>query len=216
MYQFEIRQLSIDDCASIVELERVCWPLELQASQNIIYTRFSLGHNFAGILYENRLIGLGAYVYTDQDPYDKDAFPDTFNEFASIQMRKPNVSMYVYNLSMHPDWRGTNAVLDLLEYMKQEGRCNDCKYAVGDGRCQAYNGSQEAHDNVKVNPKFKKAIDDWYMTGNKPTDEILLLDPLLKFHRRNLDCEFLYLKKDFLPGDVASGGFRVIFVHKFM
>jgi len=114
MYQFEIRQLSTDDCASIVELERVCWPLELQASKNIIYTRFSLGHNFAGILHENKLIGLCAYVYTDQDPYDKDAFPDTFKEFASVPKRKPYLSMYIYNLSMHPDWRGKNTVASTI------------------------------------------------------------------------------------------------------
>jgi hypothetical protein len=36
-------------------------------------------------------------------------------------------------------------------------------------------------------------------------------DPLLRFYRRLLNCEFLHLAPDFLPEDTSSGGYRVIF-----
>jgi hypothetical protein len=82
---------------------------------------------------------------------------------------------------------------------------------VADGRCPSYAGSLGPPDRVEADDEFRRAIDTWRVSGIKPDDRTLVRDPVLRFYRRLLGCEFLYLIPDFIPQDIASGGHRVIF-----
>jgi hypothetical protein len=92
-------------------------------------------------------------------------------------------------------------------------RASRVRWIVGDGRCAAYRGSLPgAPDKVRADPQFRAAIEAWRRTGRKPPDRELIRDPLLRFHYRQLKCRFLHLMPDFLPEDLSSAGYRVIFV----
>ena len=89
---------------------------------------------------------------------------------------------------------------------------DDCHYLLGVGRCPSYNGSSKGEvENIQPSPLLRNAIDEFMRSGRPPAPARLLADPVLKFYRHFPGCEFLRVVPDFLPGDIPSGGFGVIF-----
>ncbi|WP_154674612.1 N-acetyltransferase [Mesorhizobium erdmanii] len=192
-------------------MEAAAWG-PLGASQETIRRRLSLGHTTIIAVAEHLVAGAIGFVETSQDPHDREEFPKTFSAYSSLARTGPARSLYVYNLGLRPDFRGTDMARRLLSQLTEHGRRVGARWLVGDGRCPSYAGAQDDFpDKVRPNPAFRRTIDHWHRTGVTPAVEALTRDPLLRFYRRVLQCEFLHLAPDFLPQDISSGGFRVIF-----
>lgn len=200
------------DTALLAALEQTAWGPELAAPASLIERRVALGHRTILARSSGRAVAAASYVPTCEDPEDAARFPRTFGAFSSLPASAPVCALYVYSLGVDPRWRGGDAVRRVIDAVLADGRRLGARWLVGDGRCPSYHGS-EAHgpDKVRASAGFRAAIDDWHRTGRKPADDLLTLDPVLRFYKRVLDCRFLALAPDFLPADHASGGFRVIF-----
>ena len=208
-----IVSMDANDIPAMCALERSAWSAPLQAGVSTMIARAELGHNFLGAWRKSELIALTCFVITRLDPFDAEAFPRTFGEFSTIARSSRPLSGYVYNLCVHPLHRGERVVRQLIDAGIGILRDSGCRYLVGDGRCPSYAGTQgDERDPVEFNPAFRSIIDSWRLTGIKPPDDRIALDPVLRFYKRTLGCDFVYLKPDFLPADTASGGHRVIFV----
>ncbi|MFO1185944.1 MAG: hypothetical protein U1E56_14340 [Bauldia sp.] len=206
------RRLTADDWPAVVELEEAAWPPSLRADRATVESRFALGHAMMGAWRGERLVGLGCYAASDADPRDDALFPRTFVEFARIPASGNPLTAYTYNLCIHPATRRLDVTLPLIARLMVDARMAGCRLAVGDGRCPSYNGSNAAPDRVRANRRFRDAIDAWQRSGQRPPDEDLILDPVLRFYRRTTGCSFIHLRPGFLPEDIAAGGFRVIFL----
>jgi hypothetical protein len=207
-----VRLLVPGEEALLAELEQAAWPLSLQASAEVIHERVRLGHTFLVMPGEQGLIASACYVYTHENPLDASNFPKTFAKYSSLPCSEPIVSLYVYNLCVHPAYRGQPVVRSLIDAVVGDACRVGANYLVGDGRCPSYNGTNgSAAEKVHCNPRFRQIIEQWHASGEKPPDAELIGDPLLRFYYRVLGCRFLHLMPDFIPEDVASGGYRVIF-----
>lgn len=195
-------------------LEQAAWSGGLQAGVDTIRRRLALGHiMMVAEAADGRLAASVCFTPTAEEPFDRARFPASFAAFSALPRSEPIRSIYVYNLCVHPDFRGPATVRPLMAQTVATYLPLGARWLVGDGRCAAYAGSQPgAPDKVRADPVFRAAIDHWHRTGEQPADEVLMREPLLRFHRRQLRCRFLHLMPDFLPEDVSSGGFRVIFV----
>nr|QMS47986.1 hypothetical protein WG33_0185 [uncultured bacterium] len=207
-----IAHMGADDIPALWELEQAAFPPGFQASVAIMAERVRRGHVFLGARLGERLVGAVCYVLTKLDPHDAEAFPRTFAEYSSTVSSAPPLSAYVYSLGVHPDFRATRVVLQLIEAGVASIVRSGCRYITCDGPCNAYAGT--ADGSIACNDRFRRAIDQWRETGMKPPERHLLLDPVLRFYKQVLRCEFLYLKPAFLPGDSASGGHRVILLKR--
>lgn len=209
-----IRPLREEDVPAMVALEEAAWSASLRASEATIRRRLALGHVMtAAEAPDGRLAASVCFTPTAEDPFDRARFPKTFAAFSSLPRSEPVRSIYVYNLCVHPDFRGPATVRPLMATTVRSYLHLGARWLVGDGRCAAYAGAQPgAPDKVRADPVFRAAIDRWRQTGEQPPDEVLIREPLLRFHYRQLRCRFLYLMPDFLPEDVSSAGYRVIFV----
>ena len=205
--------MGANDIPAMGALERAAWTVPLQAAESTMAARAQLGHHFLGAWQKSELIALACFVITRLDPFDAAAFPRTFAEFSTLPRSSPPLSGYVYNLCVHPLHRGEHVVRQIIETGIGILTTSGCRYLVGDGRCPSYAGTDgDERDPVKFNPAFRSIIDNWRLTGIKPPDDQIALDPVLRFYKRALGCDFVYLMPDFLPADAASGGHRVIFV----
>jgi len=195
----------------MVEMETAAWG-PLGAGEGTIRRRLLLGHSMIAAFAGNRIAGAICFVETSQDPHDRVNFPKTFAAYSSMARSVPVLSLYVYNLGVRPEFRGTAMARRLLSEMTEHGRRAGARWLVGDGRCPSYAGAQDGTpDKVVSDRKFRQTIEDWHRTGRMPPVKAITRDPLLRFYRRLLDCEFLHLAPDFLPEDTSSGGYRVIF-----
>ncbi|WP_206525674.1 GNAT family N-acetyltransferase [Mesorhizobium sp. M7A.F.Ca.CA.004.05.2.1] len=211
MKMIVFQQLMADDVPGMAAMEAAAWG-RLGASEKTIHHRLSLGHTMILAMVENLVAGAICFVETSQDPHDTGRFPKTFSAYSSLARSRPARSLYVYNLGVRPEFRGTDMARRLLSQMSDYGRQVGARWLVGDGRCPSYAGAQdELPDKVRPDPEFRRTIDDWHRTGVMPSVESITRDPLLRFYNRVLRCEFLHLASDFLPEDMSSGGFRVIF-----
>lgn len=211
MITVTFRQLIEDDIPAMVAMETAAWG-PLGASEEAIRRRLSLGHTMIVALVETLVAGAICFVETNQDPRVTEKFPKTFAAYCSFAKSEPAHSLYVYNLGVRPEFRGTDMARRLLSHLIDHGRRVGTRWLVGDGRCPSYAGAQnDFPDKVRPDPAFRQTIDEWQRTGVMPSIEAITKDPLLRFYRRVLHCEFLHLAPDFLPEDLSSGGFRVIF-----
>lgn len=207
-----VRPLRADEVPALAALERAAWPGPLQASEDRISRRLTLGHCIFVAAQADRLVASLCFVPTSEEPFDRSRFPRDFDAFSTLARTAPVRSCYVYNLCVHPDWRGAPIVRPLMRAGVEHGRSLGARWLVADGRCPSYAGAvDEGPDKVRADPAFRAAIDSWAETGQQPADEELLRDPLLRFYRRMVDCKFLHLMPNFLPEDRGSGGYRVIF-----
>jgi hypothetical protein len=195
-------------------LERAAWSSPLQASEDRVRRRLALGHvMFVAEAADGSLAASLCFIPTAEEPHDRARFPSSFAAFSALPRSEPVRSVYVYNLCVHPAFRALPTVRPLMLAGIRASRALGARWLVGDGRCSAYAGSQPGSpDKVKPDVVFRQAIDRWQSSGDKPPDETLTRDPLLRFYRRQLNCRFLHLMPDFLPADTSSGGHRVIFV----
>lgn len=204
-------RLGTDDVSRIAAMETAAWG-PLGAGEGTIRHRFSLGHIMIGAAVDGLVAGAICFAETTDDPHDTANFPKSFADYSSMPRSVPALSLYVYNLGVRPEFRGTNMARGLLREMMEYGRCVGARWVVGDGRCPSYAGVQDGTpDKVLRDEEFRQTIDRWHRTGEMPSTSAIVRDPLLKFYHRLLDCEFLHLASDFLPEDIASGGYRVIF-----
>ncbi|MGX8011747.1 hypothetical protein ACVDG8_023610 [Mesorhizobium sp. ORM8.1] len=195
----------------MVAMEMATWG-PIGANEEVIRRRLSLGHTMIVAMVENAIAGAICFVETSQDPRETEKFPRTFAAYSSFARSEPARSLYVYNLGIRPEFRRTDMARRLLSQLTDHGRRVGTRWLVGDGRCPSYAGAQDDFpDKVQPDPAFRQTIDDWHRTGVMPSVGSITKDPLLRFYRRVLHCEFLHLAPNFLPEDLSSGGFRVIF-----
>jgi len=206
-----ITRLDFDDLETVSRYEHTAWPASIQASRQTFLKRFEFGHFMLGIWRHEQLIGLASWRRGWFDPTNKLAFPQTFDEFSNAPNAEPYNAVFAYNLSIRPDQRGTEMTRALIMAVIDFAKQDHCHYLVGDGRCPSYNGSNTSTEHIAYSSKFKVAIDHQLQLGEAPTLEDYLADPILRFYYRMLDCTFLWTMQDFIPGDVSSGGHRVIF-----
>ncbi|HKY95017.1 MAG TPA: hypothetical protein VJL84_06900 [Kiloniellales bacterium] len=210
----EISPLRFQEIPAMVALEEAAWSEPLRASENTIRRRLELGHvMMVARAKDGRLAASVCFTPTAEEPFDRDSFPANFAQFSSLPRSEPVRSIYVYNLCVDPDFRSLDTVRSVMIATLASARDSGARWIVGDGRCAAYRGSLPgAPDKVKADAKFRAAIESWRRSGRQPPDAELTRDPLLRFHYRQLKCRFLHLMPDFLPEDVSSAGYRVIFV----
>lgn len=207
-----IRQLDHNELDALSELETASWPQALRASKAVMQQRFDLGHGCWVAESDDVLVAAGNYVYTSVDPNHRQAFPTSFTAFYQTPRSAPVVTSLVYNLCVRPGWRGCPAVFNVMETLVSQARLAGARYLVGNARCPSFNGSPQGPDQIGAKPAFRKTVLNWHRTGRRPDDTQLGQDPLLRFYKRTLSCEFRHLMPGFLPGDRASGGYGVIFV----
>jgi len=207
-----VKILCADDVPAILELENACWLPEIRASEETLRTRFAMGHISMGIFVGGHLVGLTSFSYTRFNPDDPSGLPETFKQFSSRPRHSDHNAAYVYNLNIHPDYRGELLTRKLIWTGIEQLREDNCVYMLGAGRCPSYNGSLGADiETIQPSHAFRKAIDDAMQSGTLPATSELIVDPVLRFYRRTLGCKFLKVAADFLPGDRPSGNFGVIF-----
>ena len=211
-----VRLLVPGEERQLAALETAAWPGPLQASQDRIMRRMELGHRVMVAENDGKFIAATCYIPTANNPFDRCSFPKTFGLFSSLPRSEPVRSVYVYNLCVHPDQRGGSVVRQVIETGIHDAATIGARFVVADGRCPSYAGSTEWPDTVGADSQFREAIDKWHSTGVRPSDAELIRDPVLRFYKRILSCDFLYLMPNFLPEDAAAGGFRVIFVKDLM
>jgi len=207
-----VRILCAADIPVILELENACWLPEIRASGETLRTRFGLGHISMGIFTDNQLVGLTSFSYTRFNPDDPAGLPRTFGEFSSRPRHSNHNTAYVYNLNIHPDYRGESLTRKLIWAGIEQLREDNCVHLLGAGRCPSYNGNPGAGiESVQASRTFRKTIDNSVVSGILPSTKELIVDPVLRFYRRTLGCKFLRVAPEFLPGDTPSGNFGVIF-----
>jgi hypothetical protein len=207
----EITDLQIRDVPSIVALEKACWPADLQASSETILQRLQYGHVMMGGLAEGELVAMMSWRYANFSPDDFASFPKTFDQFSTKPSVEPHNAAFVYNLCVHPKFRGSSVVKELFVAGLARRHAAKCRYLVADGRCPSYNGIECETESIKQSSIFRAAIDRHISGGCIPSLEEFTADPTLRFYRRTLQCEFLWVIPEFMPADTASGGFRVIY-----
>lgn len=204
--------LDANDIPAILELEHACWAPAIRADAATLASRFALGHISLGMYSNNALTGIVSFSYTRFSPDEPACLPTSFHEFSSRPMAADYNSAFAYNLNIHPRARGGVLTRELLSAGLWQMREDGCHYLVGVGRCPSYNGRINGdEENIQPSPVLRNAIDEIMRSGRQPAVDQLLTDPVLKFYRHYLGCEFLRVVPNFLPGDTASGGFGVIF-----
>ena len=210
----EIEQLDKSHIDEIMELEVACWPEGVRASDETYLHRLDIGHILMGAREDGVLMGMTCFSYTQFDPFAPEKLPRTFNEFASVPTTEPYNVGFGYSLNVHPSTRGSRLLLTLLRTGYERMKADGCDYMFGDGRCPSYNGSDAPSEKVKQSPEFKQAVDHYIATGEFPTNEQLIKDPLLRYIYRVMGCEFVAIIPDFFPTDIPAGGFRVMYRRK--
>lgn len=209
--EIRVAELTRHDLHAIDLLEKVCWPTGLQASPDLLQSRFDSGHTMIGAWMGNRLLGLIAYRHVMFDPQDIEAFPKNFTEFSRGARQQKFNAVYGYNMSVHPEMRGSSLIRNLLSGAIDRVRTEGCRYIVGDGRCPSYNGGVESGRTIRQSIVFRTAVDRYMNGGHFPTLTEFLADPTLRFFYRTMHCRFLWILPNFFQGDLASGGYRVIY-----
>ena len=207
-----VTTMSAEDIPEILELENACWLPEIRANEETLRERFEMGHVSLGIFDNEKLVGMFTFSYSRFSLNFPDELPATFKEFSSRPMGNNYNTAFAYNFSIHPRARGGTLTRELLWAGLNRMREDDCQYLLAAVRCPSYNGSLGADvEAIQPSPGFKKTIDTSIQTGKLPATRDLIVDPLLRFYQRTLDCVFLKVIPDFLPDDAPSGGFGIIF-----
>jgi hypothetical protein len=204
--------MGVEDIPAILELENACWLPELRASEKTLRTRFGMGHISLGMFVNAQLVGSFSFSYSRFSPNIPDELPDTFKGFSGRPRDNNYNTAFAYNFNIHPRARGGTLTRELLWAGLNRMREDGCQYLLAAVRCPSYNGSLGADvEAIQPSPGFKKTVATSIQTGKLSATRDLIVDPLLRFYQRTLDCVFLKVVPDFLPDDAPSGGFGVIF-----
>ncbi len=207
----KVGQLLEADINDIMELERASWLDEVQADQGTILQRLQMGHIMMGIRENGVLCGMTCFSYTHCDPFSTQQLPRRFHDFASAPATDEYNVAFGYNLNIHPDYRGGDLLITLLVAGYQRMKEDGVQFMFGDGRCPSYNGSSNEQEKVAQRPAFKACIDRYMKTGEFPSTGELIQDSHLRYFHRVMACEFVAIFPDFLPSDLPTGGFRVMY-----
>ncbi len=208
-----VLQLTVDDAPRIAQLDCESWPYPLRASEATVAHRFELGHLMLGIEHDSALLGVVAFSYTSWSPQRSDAFPISNAQFNSQPHNEQHNCAFAYNLVTHPKLRGSTISRRLIAAGLARLERDGCEYLLGHSRCPSYDGSEVPEiEHFDANTAFRRAIDDAVHTDSLPALDVLLLDPVLRFYYRALNCTFVRIMPGFLPEDEASGGNAVRFV----
>ncbi len=201
------------DSEAMACLERVVWPARMQASEETIRERLARGHEMLALPSPDGLAGAVCYVPTAQTPRNRGHLPANYGELVGLSSSAPVRSLFIYNLAVRPDQRGSQVVWTLLVALLARCRALGGRWLVGNSRCTSYaGGTMPGGQPVPPDPVFRAAIDRWAASGQRPAEHLLLRDPLLRFYGKILGCSFQRLVPGFAPGDAPSGGFHVICV----
>ena len=207
-----VRTMSAEDIPEILELENACWLPEIRASEETLRKRFEMGHISLGIFDHEKLVGIFTFSYSRFSLNIPDGLPATFKEFSSRPIDNNYNTAFAYNFNIHPGARGGALTRELLWAGLNRMREDGCQCLLAAVRCPSYNGSLGTGvEVIQPSPELKKTIDTSIQTGKLSATKHLIVDPLLRFYQRTLDCVFLKVMPDFLPDDAPSGGFGVIF-----
>lgn len=204
--------LGVEDIPAILELENACWLPEIRASEETLQARFGMGHISLGMFVNAQLVGSFSFSYSRFSLNCPDELPATFKGLSNRPMCNNYNTAFAYNFNIHPGARGGTLTRELLWTGLNRMREDGCQHLLAAVRCPSYNGSLGADvEAIQSSPGFRQTIDTSIQTGKLPATRELIVDPLLRFYRRTLDCEFLKIVPDFLPEDAPSGGYGVIF-----
>lgn len=207
----KVSLLTIADLDALYRFECDAWPIGARASRESLVKRFELKHWVYAAWHNETIIGILCWRQGWFDPKNIQSFPQNFNEFANTTNTNPYNAAYVYNLSVHPNYRGSSVAKYLMDTSLIEYYDPQLSYLVGDGRCPSYNGSNTLSEKIDQRFDFKLAIENHLQNNETLNLDDYLIDPILCFYYRMLNCHFCWVIKDFLPTDTASGGYRVIF-----
>jgi len=206
---FAIQQLDSSMLGAVASFEQQAWPAHMAASHQSLKSRFELRHTMLGAWHNSQLIGLASWRLGWLDKDNQSLFPKNFTEFSGAPNSAPFNAAFVYNLGIHPDFRGKTSTTQLVHAVLNHAQQQGCQYVIGDGRCPSYRGSPTEGIPQRLN--FKNALDNIILDDKTAELEDYLIDPILNFYYRLLKCEFLWVIPDFIPEDISSGGHRVIF-----
>ena len=210
-----LRAATMADIPALADLEAAAWPEALQAKEDLIRHRFTLGHMMMVVDAGRYLAGAVYFVSTSETPFDAARFPRSFAQFSSVTRSMPVNSVYAYNFCVHPAHRGERFLRQAIGAATLAFRQTGASWLFGAGRCPSYAGSAgEGPGKVSADAEFRAAIDGWAQTGQMPELAMLIRDPILRFYYRMFNCRFLHLARDFMPEDVSSGGHAVTFVQR--
>lgn len=202
-----IVDLCKDDMDAILALERVAFPLALQASPSRYEKRFAQGHIMLGYKDED-LKGIISFSYGVFDMQYPSTIPDCFSDWSTQATPIRFDTVFIYNLGVDPEVRGTSVVPQLVRAALARAKKDGCHQALAEGPIPSYFGSGQ----VRENPAIRRALDSFALGGPMPSEDLLFEDPHLYFYRKLCRCSIVTVKKDFLLEDTESGGFRA-FLH---
>lgn len=219
----KIRKLSKKDVNLILELEEQSWPPHLQADEQTIRGRFQDEHIMLGVEVEKKLVAMLSFRYVAYLPADEEGFvhfPKSFAEFSagkSINPGEIEISAFVYNFEVHPDFRATTTAISLLRSGLETIRKDGCLNWFGDARSISYKGTERTdarEPKASYDPDVKICLDCYQKEGLFLIEEkdlaTILQDPIVGFYAKTVGGEPIWIISNFLPEDKVAGGFRII------
>ncbi len=210
MMAMEILQLSKSDVDAILSLEEVCFEPCLRASKETLISRFDLGHIMLGLYGDGMLVGVASFSYRwfSSKEETRRFAANEWRPFYQMKMTDLFNTVLVYNVELHPSYRGTEYIYYLLNSMMERAATDGCQYLIGISRMPSYNGDSTHRTAAK--PMLKAAVDLYLDGGPFPSEKVLSQDPLLLLYKHIGNCEVLALIENYVPEDKPSGGKRAI------
>jgi len=203
---YRIVELGPADIDRIMALERQAFDPSIQADAEVILYRFGLGHRMLGAEEDGRLVGTIGFSLIRFDRHDMTGFPPTFKAYSTQAVPPEPDTVCIYSLGVEPGSRVLQVAKLLVHSCFDEGFHGGLGQAIADGPLPSYAGNSQ----VKQRPEVRAMVDRYVATGQLPSHEEFLHDPVLALYRRLTECNFIALLPDFIADDEASGGWRVL------
>lgn len=206
-----IVELGPGDIDRIMALEARAFDPSIQADADVVRRRFTLGHRMLGVEEDGRLVGSIAFSLVRFDRHDMADFPPTFKTYSTQPVPPDPDTVCIYSLGVAPESRVLQVARLLVHTCFDEGFNNGLGQAIADGPLPSYAGNNQ----VRPRPEVRAMVDRYAATGQLPSQQEFLQDPILALYRRLTECNFIALLPDFIAEDEASGGWRVLLWGKF-
>jgi len=204
--RFAVVPLGPADIDAIMELEAVAFDPSIQASRSKILKRFALGHQMLGAKHEGRLVGAISFSAVRFSTDALHQLPKTFDAYSTQPVPPDADTLCLYSIGVEQSARGLACTPPLIRAAIDAGKAQGLTSGIADGPLPSFNG------NAQVRPKLeiRQLIDGYLETGAMPPGAEFLHDPIIAFYTRLTGCRVLALLADFIPEDVASGGWRAL------